>query len=187
MDDELRLTRVEIAQRLGVSVGALRKWEEQFSAWIETPAGTKGYGQPRVFSQHDVLVFGAIAKARKEGKRIDDIRAELDTRLATLSPDDVPGATPDEAQQQRVKMALYIDTVKALENAEGELTATRNERDRLRDQLDEAHDRLIDAEKRAAAAEAQRDMLAATADADRDKARPTNFWQRWLASRQKPE
>ena len=81
MDDEQGLTRAELAERLGMSVGALRKWEAEFSQWITTPPGVKGFGAPRVFNPHDVLVFATIAKARREGKGIAAIRAELDERV----------------------------------------------------------------------------------------------------------
>jgi len=97
MEDNLELTRAELSERLGVSVGALRKWEAEFSQWITTPPGVKGYGQPRVFNSHDVLVFATIAKARREGKKIADIHAELDDRLAAASRDEALGVSPLDA------------------------------------------------------------------------------------------
>lgn len=175
MDDELELTRTELSERLGMSVGALRKWEAEFSEWITTPPGIKGYGQPRVFNPHDVLVFATIAKARREGKRIADIRAELDDRIAAASRDEALGVSPlDTAMGEgdlspRVQLALYMDTVKALEATEGELKATTGERDYLRERLAELEDKLVDAERRAARAEGERDMLAG---------REPSFWRR---------
>jgi len=175
MEDDLELTRAELSERLGVSVGALRKWEAEFSQWITTPPGVKGYGQPRVFNAHDVLVFATIAKARREGKRIADIRAELDDRLAAASRDEALGVSPLDAAvgeteaPARVQLALYMDTRAALEATEGELRATSEERDYLRDRLAELEDKLVDAERRAARAEGERDMLAG---------RPPSFWRR---------
>lgn len=176
MDDELELTRAELSERLGVSVGALRKWEAEFSQWITTPPGVKGYGQPRVFNPHDVLVFATIAKARREGKKIADIRAELDDRIAAASRDEALGVSPlgaatgeGEPPPARVQLALYMDTVKALEATEGELKATTGERDYLRERLAELEDKLVDAERRAARAEGERDMLAG---------REPSFWRR---------
>ena len=180
MDDELELTRAELSERLGVSVGALRKWEGEFSQWITTPPGIKGYGQPRVFNSHDVLVFATIAKARREGKRINDIRAELDERMAAAERDAALGESPldaalgeEEAAPARVQLALYVDTLRQLEATEGELSATREERDHLRGRLRELEEALIDAERRAARAEGERDMLAG---------RPPGFWQRLFGS-----
>jgi len=175
MEDNLELTRAELSERLGVSVGALRKWEAEFSQWITTPPGVKGYGQPRVFNSHDVLVFATIAKARREGKRIADIRGDLDERLAAASRNDALGVSPLDAAvgeaeaPARVQLALYMDTIKALEATEGELRATGEERDYLRARLAELEDKLVDAERRAARAEGERDMLAG---------RPPSFWRR---------
>jgi len=174
MDDELALTRAELAERLGVSVGALRKWEAEFSQWITTPPGVKGYGAPRVFNPHDVLVFATIAKARREGSRYNDIRAELDARVDEAERDAALGVSPLDAatgdeQPARVQLALYVDTARQLEATEGELKATSAERDFLRARLAELEDKLVDAERRAARAEGERDMLAG---------RPPGFWQR---------
>lgn len=174
MDEGLELTRAELSARLGVSVGALRKWESEFSQWITTPPGIKGYGQPRVFNSHDVLVFATIAKARREGKKIDAIRAELDERLDVAERDAALGSSPlddalGEEEPARVQLALYVDTLRQLEATEGELSATREERDHLRGRLRELEEALIDAERRAARAEGERDMLAG---------RPPGFWQR---------
>ena len=184
MDDELELTRAELSERLGVSVGTLRKWEGEFSQWIETPPGIKGFGQPRVFNSHDVIVFATIAKARREGKKLADIRDELDERMDAAERDAALGESPLDAalgeaeQPTRVHLALYMDTARQLEATEGELTATAAERDYLRERLAELEDRLIDAERRAARAEGERDMLAG---------RPPGFWQRLFGSGQKSE
>jgi len=193
MDDELALTRAELAERLDVSVGALRKWEAQFSQWIETPAGVKGFGAPRVFSPHDVLVFATIAKARREGKGIDAIRAELDERMAAAARDEALGVDPlEDARGEaeppaRVHLALYMDTARQLEATEGALTATSAERDYLRERVRELEAAIVDAERRAARAEGERDMLAATADADKEKTRPPGFWQRFFGGNRSQE
>ncbi len=189
MDDDLGLTRAELAERLGVSVGALRKWEGEFSQWITTPPGVKGYGQPRVFNPHDVLVFATIAKARREGKGIDAIRAELDERIDAARRDEALGVSPLEAAlgedepPARVHLALYMDTARQLEATEGELRAVAGERDFLRERLRELEDKLVDAERRAAAAEAQRDMLAGrpaggSAEGEGEAAPRLTWWQR---------
>lgn len=184
MDDDLGLTRVELAERLGVSVGALRKWESQFSQWITTPPGVKGFGAPRVFNPHDVLVFATIAKARREGRRVDDIRAELDARVDEAERDAALGVSPldvaagDAEPPARVQLALYMDSLRQLEATEGELRATAAERDYLRERLRELEDKLVDAERRAARAEGERDMLAG---------RPPGFWQRLFGGSRQQE
>lgn len=187
MDDELSLTRAELAARLDVSVGALRKWEAEFSQWITTPPGVKGYGQPRVFNPHDVLVFATIAKARREGKGIGDIRAELDERLANVQRDAALGESPldvalgESEPPARVQLALYMDTLRQLEATEGELHAVTGERDFLRERLRELEDKLVDAERRAARAEGERDMLAARpSEGEGQPDKPLTFWQRFF-------
>ena len=194
MDDELALTRAELSERLGVSVGALRKWEAEFNQWITTPPGVKGYGAPRVFNPHDVLVFATIAKARREGKRIDAIRAELDERLDATERDAALGESPldialgEEQQPARVQLALSVDTLLELEATEGELKATSAERDFLRERLRELEDKLVDAERRAAAATAERDMLAARPTGDeREDTKPLTFWQRFFGGGSRPQ
>ena len=182
MEDELALTRAELAERLGVSVGALRKWEGEFSQWITTPPGIKGYGQPRVFNPHDVLVFATIAKARREGKGIAAIRAELDERMDAAARDEALGVDPLDAATgeaeppARVQLALYMDTLRQLEATEGELNAVAGERDYLRERVRELEEKVVDAERRAARAEGERDMLAG---------RPPGFWQRLFGGEQK--
>ena len=183
MDEELELTRAELSERLDVSVGALRKWEREFSEWITTPPGVKGYGQPRVFNPHDVLVFASIAKARREGIGYDDIRAELSQRVEEAERDAALGESPldvalGEDTPARVQLALYVDTMKQLEATEGELKATSAERDYLRDRLAELEDKLVDAERRAARAEGERDMLAG---------RPASWWQRLFGGGSRPQ
>ena len=194
MEDDLALTRAELAERLGVSVGALRKWEGEFSQWITTPPGVKGFGAPRVFNPHDVLVFATIAKARREGKRIDAIRAELDERLDAAARDEALGVSPLDAARgeaeppARVQLALYMDTARQLEATEGELRAIASERDYLRERLRELEDKLVDAERRAAAATAERDMLAAhPTEGEREDAKPLTFWQRVFGGRKEAD
>ena len=194
MEDELALTRAELAERLGVSVGALRKWEGEFSQWITTPPGIKGYGQPRVFNPHDVLVFATIAKARREGKGIAAIRAELDERVDAAARDEALGVDPLDAATgeaeppARVQLALYMDTLRQLEATEGALNAVAGERDYLRERVRELEEKVVDAERRAARAEGERDMLAGrppggSAEGEGDAAARTTWWQRVFGPR----
>ena len=182
MEDELELTRAQLAQRIGFSAAVLRKWERDFAEFVTSPAGVKGLAKARVYNLEDVILFGTIAQLRTEGLSLDAIRAKLPERLAqaraqldeglSTAQDYLPTETE---QQQHVALSLYMDTARQLEATEGELTATREERDHLRERLREMEDKLIDAERRAARAEGERDMLAG---------RPASWWQRTFGRRE---
>lgn len=182
MDEELELTRAQLAQRIGFSSSVIRKWEKDFAEFVTSPAGVKGLAKARVYNLDDVLLFGTIAQLRSEGLPLDRIRELLPDRLAQARARvdealDVPpldaALGEEEAQPARVQLALYVDTLRQLEATEGELSATREERDHLRGRLRELEEALIDAERRAARAEGERDMLAG---------RPPGFWQRLFGS-----
>lgn len=175
MDEELELTRAELAQRIGFSQSVIRKWEKVFAEFVTSPAGVKGLAQARVYPAEDVILFATVAQLRSEGLTLDRIRDVLPDRLAQARAQLDEGLAqaqdylPPGTERQQVALALYMETARALEATEGELKATTEERDHLRAQLDELHAALIDAERRAARAEGERDMLAG---------RPPGFWQR---------
>ena len=184
MDDELELTRAQLAQRIGFSAAVLRKWEKDFAEFVTSPAGVKGLAKARLYNLDDVLLFATIAQLRTEGLSLDAIRAKLPERLAQARAQLDEGLAtardylPTETQQQHVALSLFMDTARQLEATEGELTATSAERDYLRERLRELEDKLVDAERRAARAEGERDMLAG---------RPPGFWQRLFSGGQKSE
>ena len=82
MEDELELTRAQLAQRIGFSAAVLRKWERDFAEFVTSPAGVKGLAKARVYNLEDVILFGTIAQLRTEGLSLDAIRAKLPERLA---------------------------------------------------------------------------------------------------------
>lgn len=173
----MELTRKKLAKRLGISVGTVRKYERLYSDWLETPKGTKGKGVAKVFTEHDALVLSTIAAMRDEDISLDDIRTQLDERLATATLDAattelVPAeqVTKDEQGEDRsVAMDLFMTQVRALEATEGELAATREERDYLRQRVEDMERRLEEEVARRAKLEGQLDVY---------KQRPPGFWQR---------
>lgn len=175
MDEELELTRAQLAQRIGYSQSVIRKWEKDFAEFVTSPPGIKGLAQARTYPTEDVILFATIAQLRSEGLSLDAIRNKLPDRLAQARArldEGLAGAQdflPVATEQQQVALSLFLDTRAALDATEGELSATREERDHLRGRLRELEEALIDAERRAARAEGERDMLAG---------RPPGFWQR---------
>ena len=57
MDDELELTRAQLAQRIGFSAAVLRKWEKDFAEFVTSPAGVKGLAKARLYNLDDVLLL----------------------------------------------------------------------------------------------------------------------------------
>lgn len=179
MDEELTLTRAQLAERIGYSASVIRKWERVFSEFVTSPPGVKGSARPRVYNLDDVLLFGTVAQLRTEGRSLDTIAAMLPDRLAQARArvDEALGVNPLDAALgdeeappgPSVAMTLYVDVVRQLEATEGELRAVGGERDYLRDRIAELEDKLMEATARAARAEGERDMLAG---------RPPSFWRR---------
>lgn len=184
MDEELTLTRAQLAQRIGFSESVIRKWERAFQEFVTSAPGVKGLAQARRYNADDVVLFATVAQLRTEGLPLEKIRQLLPDKLAQARAAlDEGQATvvdylPPDTEQRQVALSLYLDAARQLEATEGELTATKDERDYLRAQLEEVRATLIDAERRAAAAEAQRDMLAA---------RPPGFWQRLFSGNRSEE
>jgi len=184
MDEELELTRAQLAQRIGFSAAVLRKWERDFAEFVTSPAGIKGMAKARVYNADDVVLFATIAQLRGEGYPLDRIRELLPDRLAQARArlDEGLAAAQDylpaETEQQQVALSLYVDVRGQLEATEGALSATSAERDYLRERVRELEDKLVDAERRAARAEGERDMLAG---------RPASWWQRLFSGRKEAE
>ena len=170
MVENNNLTRNEISNRLGVSVATIRKWQSEFSEWIKTPSGIRGQGQKLHYLADDVLLFSVISKLRKDGLTYVDIKKRLDTELLTATEELIPEEPTEEPESARVELALYMDTVRALEATEGELTATAKERDRLIEDNKELQERLIESERKAAKAEGALEEV---------RKQKRGFWQRF--------
>ena len=130
MDEELELTRAQLAQRIGFSSSVIRKWEKDFAEFVTSPPGQKGLAKARLYNLDDVLLFGTVAQLRSEGFPLDRIRELLPDRLAQARArvDEALGESPldaalgeEEAAPARVQLALYVDTLRQLEATEGEL------------------------------------------------------------------
>lgn len=151
------LTRAELAERLGLSVSALRKYEREFDAWLTSPPGVKGMSTPKVYNEHDVVILATIVAMRREGLPLDTVKLQLDERLATATSEALP-PPPELEDERRVAMTLYMDSIRQLEATEGELTAIRDEREYLRRRVEELESELRLEVERRAKAEALRDV-----------------------------
>ncbi len=193
MDEELTLTRAQLAQRIGFSESVIRKWEREFQEFVTSAPGVKGLAQARRYNADDVVLFATVAQLRANGVPLEKIREQLPDRLAQAraaldeGQASVVDYLPPDTEQRQVAFPLYLDVVRQLESTEGELAAIAAERDYLRAQLEGLRAAIVDAERRAARAEGERDMLAATADADKEKTRPPGFWQRFFGGNRSQE
>jgi DNA-binding transcriptional MerR regulator len=180
------LTRADLASRLGVSVSALRKWEDLYTAFLVTPKGVKGYAAKKVYDPQDVKVLALVHKMRQEGLTLDQIADQLADRLATATEEvltDLP-TVPDRPQE--VSLASYVDLLGRYQATEGQLESVTEERDYLRQKLTDMEDRLLDLQARAATAEVKLDLLQGLAtdqtDEDKPQERPS-FWARLFGPR----
>jgi len=190
------LTRADLASRLGVSVSVLRKWEETFSPWLVTQKGVKGFGAAKVYDPQDVRALSLVHRMRQEGLTLEQVREGLSDRLATAADEITPDlpTVPDKPQQ--VSVQSYVDLLGRYEATEGQLQAVTEERDYLRQKVEDLQDKLLDVQARAAAAEGKIDLLrdmgltraeGAGHEGQPDEAPPTvqtetrlSFWDRLL-------
>ena len=153
------LTRADLARRLGVSVSVLRKWEDTFSPWLVTQKGVKGFGAAKVYDPQDVRVLSLVHKMRQEGLTLEQVRDGLSDRLATAADEVAPDLPTVPDRPKEVSLQSYVDLLGRYEATEGQLQAVTEERDYLRQRVEDLQDRLLDTQARAAAAEGKIDLL----------------------------
>ena len=69
-------TTKEAAQVLGVSVGTLRNWSDQYAGFLGESA-RPGHQPERRFADKDLTVFTYIKQLRAEGLQAEQIRERL--------------------------------------------------------------------------------------------------------------
>lgn len=147
-----KLSRSEIARQLGVSSATIRSWEDVFVEWVTTPKGLKGQGSKKLYEFEDFVLFYVIREGRKDGKNFDEIKVtianDIERTTITLAND-----RPETTESSGL---FLLGRIQALE---AELDAIKFERDRLLREIGDVRDALLDAERRAAAAEAQLNLL----------------------------
>lgn len=159
MTSETGLTRADLAARLGVSVSALRKWEEAFGAWLVTPKGTKGYAAPKVYDPQDVRVLSLVKRMRQEGLTVEQIQDQLSDRLSTATEEVSEDLPLVQDKPQQVQLQSYVDLLGRYQATEGQMVSLTEERDYLRQRLADMEDKLLETQARAAAAEGKLDLL----------------------------
>jgi DNA-binding transcriptional MerR regulator len=166
----------DMASAFGVTPQTVRSWCNEFNTFL-SPGATPPAGQVRNFGEDDVKVLALVARMRGELASYDAIGAALDSGARA--------DLPEIEEQPHAGGALVTRLTATLARYEGELEATREERDYLRGQLTESQQRERDALERAASAEATCQALQdgkasqqATASPTEPPARP--WWKRMI-------
>ena len=151
------MTRQKLADMLGCSVALIKKYEERFSDWLDTPPGTKGVAVAKVFLPEDVRTLTTIHAMRQEGISYDDIQTQLDEALASGRYNVVrlvdeegegEGEEEGEAGSALVPAGQYALIL-------GRYQTISEEVERLREDYESERHARVEAEVRAAKLEAQ--------------------------------
>lgn len=118
----------EAAQTLGVSVGTMRNWSDQYAAFLSETA-RPGHQPERRFTDHDITILTYIKQLRGEGMQAEQIRERLaETTFTegeiiqqqTTIDDDKPQQTPDtalktspEAPEASILAVQVLDAINA--------------------------------------------------------------------------
>lgn len=138
------LTRADLAARLGISPATVRKWQTVFSDHLVTPAGVKGQPAALIIDPADVRALTAVAELRKAGYSLEETAERLPNYLKSTPALMLPELQPLEGTAAGVSPALYVDSLRALEAAEATAAAVREERDYLRERIEDLERRLLE-------------------------------------------
>lgn len=195
----------QVARFLDVSVGTVRTDGRDFSEFLSA-AANPGHGQERRFNDEDLAVLQTVRVLRNQNRSLEEIIDELKkgTRLEPAeAPPDIHNQRRNDEAPEAGSAALVNQLMATVARFEGELEATRNERDRLmaerdreREKVDSQAAALLDAEKRAAAAEARAQFLVEqieelknaaaappTLPPDPEQKQGSSGWLAWLLGR----
>ncbi len=139
-----------------VKSNTIRYWTSEFAAYLSNGANPEK-GKARKYSEKDGRVIALIGDMRTDNEPYEKIHASLAAGDLGEWPRMSPGADNSTSTKQndtREPTELVTRLTAAVSRFEGQLDAVTNERDYLRDKLEEEKDARLDAEKRAASAEA---------------------------------
>jgi DNA-binding transcriptional MerR regulator len=145
----------ELTKAFGVTASTLRNWTAEFADYLSSSANPPA-GQTRQYSQEDAEILATVAIMRSEKRPYAEIHAALDAgdRIEWTPPEE-EGARPEDEEQETALVRLTATVARF----EGQLEAVTEERDHLRNKLDEEQEARRTAENRAVAAETRAEML----------------------------
>lgn len=139
------LTVSELARMLNVTPATIRRWSGEFGKFL-SDAATPPKGETRLYSDTDAAALALVGEMRRAG-------ADLDTICDALAAGELGQLPNDTQQDDNNTLALVTQITARAASLEGELKATMQERDYLRQQVETAQAAAQDAEKRAIVAE----------------------------------
>ncbi|MBK7180971.1 MAG: MerR family transcriptional regulator [Chloroflexi bacterium] len=159
------ITIATAAKTFDTTRSTIRNWTREFSDYL-SPSANPPAGHERKFTDQDGQVFALVAAMRQNNASYEAIHAALSSGERGLWPP--PGAITDDDDDDddpATRVLVTQLTVK-MGQLEGQLQATHEERDHLRNQLEEAQAARLSAEIRAARAETELSTLRAVYEAE---------------------
>lgn len=171
----------KVARALDTTRSTIRNWAREFADYL-SPTANPPAGQERKFTDQDGQVFALVAAMRQNNAGYETIHAALSSGERGLWPP--PGITEDEDESEDTPgSALVTQLTIKLGHLEGQLEATGEERDHLRNQLEEAQNARLSAEIRAVRAETELSTLRALYEAEEGQGGKKSGFAAWWARR----
>lgn len=163
----------QAAKRLEISQSSVRNYSKWFSDFF-SDAAVPPKGQQRLFDDEDLKLLATIARLKRQGVDDNGIKEELSAGQL----DDVANELPPEPNA-----IMVMQLSSTLASREGELTATKEERDRLLDDLETERQARRQSDERATAAETELKILRELTERQApEEERPLTWWQRIFGS-----
>lgn len=143
-------TVADVARLVNVSPTTIRNWSREYDTFLSASAAPPA-GEDRLYQEEDIAVMATIAAMRQERQSFEAIRAAL-ADGERIQP---PAEDQPEEEQPGQQSALVTRLTATVARFEGELQATKEERDYLRVKLEEERQARQEATERAIRAEMQ--------------------------------
>jgi DNA-binding transcriptional MerR regulator len=135
----------DVAGGLGVGAQTVRDWCEEFKEFL-SPTATPPKGQVRTFSESDLAVLALVARMRSDMTGYDLIKQALGQgERGELPQSEEASASTALVIRQQYEQRLSI-IQQEMADREGELRATKEERDYLRGHVQQVTERAVRAE-----------------------------------------
>ena len=172
----------EIARASNVKTNTIRRWSEEFAAYL-SPNATPGPRKQREYTENDASILALVGEMRSENAPFEKIHAALASGdIGEWRPNDAELSQEKETRQE-APHALMTQLTATVAKFEGELTAVKDERDRLLQDVDVLHEKLGVARERATSAETEAAILRAHLDemsqAGAGEQPARRWWQFW--------
>ena len=178
-------TVTELARAFDVTPPTIRRWTSEFSDSLSDYANAPK-GKTREYTDNDAAILAKVAEMRRVNADYETISAALadgDRGQWPVEPDQPAGPAQDAPGQDQNTFALVSQLTAKAANLEGELNATKQERDRLLDEVKEARQDAQDAAGRATIAETELRILKDLTEQKPPQEENLTWWQRVFGRR----